>query len=355
MSRPASPGRSTPLHADNHIPSTKPFSSHDHEKPRVQKDFSPRSATSAFQRKAKLFSFPSCSSWRTMSQPESRNHTFPVQQFHADIVKTATSTPPVPPTNGRNSTPVFSAFLPAMYMCMGEQPAAGQASAMAAIMGGGGKLSAGLGWWWHTPHDTLDKIDPDNLVRDTRVYVHTLWRLLTDDVLPLDYRETAADLGAELETLAGRLDGRFDVAPLLGPGGRPGGRGRAPRRRSGAGQRGADGGRAGPGAARLHHRRPLLPRPGARPGAMAGAGKAPRAGRGHAGQRRGEVPDGGGNAGLQSPRLRARPGRRRRFAPPPDFLPPPFEGGGGTITRCGCSACSRNNPDCCQASPAPAP
>ncbi len=105
--------------------------------------------------------------------------------------------------------------LPAMYMCMGEQPAAGQASAMAAIMGGGGMRSAGLGWWWHTPHDTLDKIDPDNLVRDTRVYVHTLWRLLTDNVLPFDYRETAADLGAELKALASKLDGRFDVAPLL--------------------------------------------------------------------------------------------------------------------------------------------
>ena len=105
--------------------------------------------------------------------------------------------------------------LPAMYMCMGEQPADGQASAMAAIMGGGGKRSAGLGWWWHTPHDTLDKIDPDNLVRDTRVYVHTLWRLLTDDALPLDYRETAADLGAELQALAGKLGGRFDLSPLL--------------------------------------------------------------------------------------------------------------------------------------------
>ena len=26
-----------------------------------------------------------------------------------------------------------------------------------------------LGWWWHTPHDLLDKIDEANLVRDTRV------------------------------------------------------------------------------------------------------------------------------------------------------------------------------------------
>jgi len=104
--------------------------------------------------------------------------------------------------------------VPSMYMCMGEQPAAAQPGAMAAIMGGGGKRSAGLGWWWHTPHDTLDKIDPANLVRDTRVYVHTLWRLLTDTVLPLDYRATAADLAAELHKLEPKLDGRFDLTPL---------------------------------------------------------------------------------------------------------------------------------------------
>jgi hypothetical protein len=105
--------------------------------------------------------------------------------------------------------------LPSMYMCMGEQPADGQVSAMAGVIGNASKKSAGLGWWWHTPHDTMDKIDPDNLVRDTRVYVHTLWRLLTDAVLPLDYGETAADLGAELRALAGALGGRFDLAPLL--------------------------------------------------------------------------------------------------------------------------------------------
>ena len=59
--------------------------------------------------------------------------------------------------------------LPAMYMTMSEQPADGQVDAMASSLARGRK-SAGLGWWWHTPHDTLDKIDPANLVRDTRVY-----------------------------------------------------------------------------------------------------------------------------------------------------------------------------------------
>ena len=57
-------------------------------------------------------------------------------------------------------------------------------------------------WWWHTPDDLADKIDPNNLVRDTRIYVHATWRLLTDAILPLDYAATACALQRELDTLA---------------------------------------------------------------------------------------------------------------------------------------------------------
>ena len=53
-------------------------------------------------------------------------------------------------------------------------------------------------WWWHTPDDLADNISENNLVRDTRIYVHALWRLLTDRVLPLDYAAYARDLLAEL-------------------------------------------------------------------------------------------------------------------------------------------------------------
>jgi hypothetical protein len=105
--------------------------------------------------------------------------------------------------------------LPAMFMSLGQQPAGTGTDVAASIIGRGGKrLGAGLGWWWHTPHDTLDKMDSDILVRDTRVYVHTLWRLLSEPVLPLDYEEHAVYLLAALDELGRGLDGRFDLAPL---------------------------------------------------------------------------------------------------------------------------------------------
>jgi hypothetical protein len=64
------------------------------------------------------------------------------------------------------------------------------------------KMRNALGWWWHTPHDLLDKVDRKFLVRDTRVVVHTLARLLTDRILPLDPAAQLASLKSELAAIS---------------------------------------------------------------------------------------------------------------------------------------------------------
>jgi hypothetical protein len=92
--------------------------------------------------------------------------------------------------------------IPAMFGSLSEQPPAPV------------KMRNALGWWWHTPHDTLDKIDEANLVRDTKVYVHTLWRLLSDPVLPLDFVTHARTLLEELGRIRASLNGRFPVDSL---------------------------------------------------------------------------------------------------------------------------------------------
>jgi hypothetical protein len=93
--------------------------------------------------------------------------------------------------------------IPAMYGALSEQPPSPV------------KMRNALGWWWHTPHDTLDKIDEANLVRDTKVYVHTLHRLLTDAVLPIDFAAHAEVLLAELAALRDALGDRFDLGSLV--------------------------------------------------------------------------------------------------------------------------------------------
>ena len=96
--------------------------------------------------------------------------------------------------------------IPSVFMALGEQPAGEGESVMGPAIGGGGsRKGAGFGWWWHTPDDTIDKIDPDLLVRDVRIYVHTIGRLLTDDVLPLDIGRQADALARELSAVDGGL------------------------------------------------------------------------------------------------------------------------------------------------------
>jgi N-acetylated-alpha-linked acidic dipeptidase len=104
--------------------------------------------------------------------------------------------------------------VPSLFMGMGEQAADTGDNVMGAVMGGGNRKGAGFGWWWHTPDDTLDKMDPELLVRDTRVYVHAIWRLLTARVLPLDYAAAMAALQDQLSKLAAALQGRMDLSPL---------------------------------------------------------------------------------------------------------------------------------------------
>ncbi len=72
----------------------------------------------------------------------------------------------------------------------------------------------GLGWWHHTTGDTLDKIDPTNLVRDTQIYLLTCWRLCTLPVLPFNFVETANELRDRLHSLQMAAGRHFDLASL---------------------------------------------------------------------------------------------------------------------------------------------
>jgi N-acetylated-alpha-linked acidic dipeptidase len=103
----------------------------------------------------------------------------------------------------------------AIFGNMSEQPAGGPANASAAVFGGGNRLGHGTGWWWHTPDDMLDKIEEPILVRDTRIYLHTVWRLLADPVLPLDWAEHADYLTEELQSVQDAVGERFDLSLLI--------------------------------------------------------------------------------------------------------------------------------------------
>jgi hypothetical protein len=52
---------------------------------------------------------------------------------------------------------------------------------------------SGGAWWWHSEHETFDKMDADVLAQDTRLYASILLRLATADVLPFDLTVTVQD------------------------------------------------------------------------------------------------------------------------------------------------------------------
>lgn len=76
------------------------------------------------------------------------------------------------------------------------------------------KHAGGLGWWWHTEHDTMDIIDRDNLIRDTKIYVAVVWRLLTAPVLPYDFRAAVKEMKETVASLSAMLESKFDFAPM---------------------------------------------------------------------------------------------------------------------------------------------
>ncbi|HEX3723797.1 MAG TPA: M28 family peptidase, partial [Nitrolancea sp.] len=89
--------------------------------------------------------------------------------------------------------------IPAMLMSLSEQPAENADPLLLALhqqISGGAGAGGGLGYWWHTPEDTVDKIDPEFLKRDATIYTLILNRLVSVPVLPFSYSPVVDDLNA---------------------------------------------------------------------------------------------------------------------------------------------------------------
>jgi hypothetical protein len=92
--------------------------------------------------------------------------------------------------------------LPAVFMSLSHQGEASDvASDLVRLTGGTAARSGGLGWWWHTTEDTLDKISPEYLGRDIKVYVEVLGLLTMTPVLPIDVRATIVEMQEALSEI----------------------------------------------------------------------------------------------------------------------------------------------------------
>lgn len=107
--------------------------------------------------------------------------------------------------------------IPSLFMSLSEQPPAegDAAGGFAELIGGEGGKSGGLGWWWHTTEDTVDKVDPDLLVRDTQIYAAISYRFLSSPVVPLDVRAAAEELLQHLRDWQRKAEERLDLSPVV--------------------------------------------------------------------------------------------------------------------------------------------
>ncbi|MGH2558971.1 MAG: M28 family peptidase [Thermomicrobiales bacterium] len=68
---------------------------------------------------------------------------------------------------------------------------------------------------WHTEDDTLEIADPENLLRDMRVYAASLLRVLNAPLLPFDWRQTMAEFRTTLHRYQDAAGDAFDLSSSL--------------------------------------------------------------------------------------------------------------------------------------------
>ena len=78
-----------------------------------------------------------------------------------------------------------------------------------AVGGCGGNIA------WHTEKDTLEIADYDIMVRDIKVYLAGVLSFANAEILPLDWRATAASLGETLRAYQTKLGDAFSLEPSV--------------------------------------------------------------------------------------------------------------------------------------------
>jgi hypothetical protein len=113
----------------------------------------------------------------------------------------------------------WGAGVPSLFMGMSEQPLSNDPMSQKVFQVFAGKEAGGFGWWWHTVEDTIDKIDPANLKRDCEIYALSIYKVLTNPILPINQLaavkeikdtikeyKSAAGAKVDLELTMARLD-----------------------------------------------------------------------------------------------------------------------------------------------------
>ena len=135
-----------------------------------------------------------------------------LEQFEREIVAEQTGTEitftPGAVKPGRPERDADQSFYGIGIPAMSAYPML-SADKMKAMGGSGG------GEWWHTPDDTLDKVDKEILARDTRLYATFVFRLCNALILPFDFQNTVKDFQTTLEAIQEKVGDTIDFSEPL--------------------------------------------------------------------------------------------------------------------------------------------
>ncbi|MDR7534187.1 MAG: M28 family peptidase [Armatimonadota bacterium] len=73
---------------------------------------------------------------------------------------------------------------------------------------------SGLGWWWHTEADTLDKVDPQILRLDAQIYLAAAYRFAAEPLPPQQVAPAVLELRQVVAGLQHDVGERFDLSPV---------------------------------------------------------------------------------------------------------------------------------------------
>ncbi len=106
--------------------------------------------------------------------------------------------------------------LPSFYCGVSSQGATdSKQQDFSAGISGGRPRRGGTAWWWHTPDDTMDKIEPEYLARDARILLGTVYHLAADRVLPFDQTRAVEEILDALKEIARDAGDAFDLSLVI--------------------------------------------------------------------------------------------------------------------------------------------
>jgi|GEM_PF-5609208 len=104
--------------------------------------------------------------------------------------------------------------VPSLFVTPAEQPPKEISDGITELLGK--KRSGGLGPWWHTPLDTMEIIDPANLVRDTKIILGVTWLFLTSPLIPLKPASSIEEIGKYLNEYKDKYHSHIDESMEMG-------------------------------------------------------------------------------------------------------------------------------------------